>query len=88
VSRDPMQDGVLVGEPAERGGEATEVSVADMLSLERKWLNLEKWILGMIKEMARTEVTEDIQSCITDRMLEFSQTVCHKYKLATPDIQM
>lgn len=42
----------------------------------------------MIKEMARTEVSEDIQSCIIDRMLGFSRTVCHKSKLAKPDIQI
>ncbi len=42
VSRDPMKDGVLVGAPVEHGGEVTKVSVADMLSLERKWMNLEK----------------------------------------------
>jgi hypothetical protein len=42
VSRDRVQAGVLVGEPAEHGGEATEVSMADMLNLERKWMNLEK----------------------------------------------
>jgi hypothetical protein len=35
VSRDPVQAEVLVGEPVECGGEATEVSIADMLNLER-----------------------------------------------------
>ena len=42
VSRDPVQAGVLVGEPVEHGGEATEVSMADMLDLERRWMNLVK----------------------------------------------
>jgi hypothetical protein len=88
VSRDPVQAGVLVGEPGESGGEAKEIPSADMIMPNRDEIDKigEKNNQEDKKETARTMYLVVFLKSIKTFFLE--DTVCDKSRLAKPDIQI